>query len=68
MSKAEEAQNGLVFYLSNVKPFTPSGIAEINTDKKNAPADEAIYDLQGRKVSHPTQGIYVKNGKKFVVK
>lgn len=68
LSKAEEAQNGLVFSLSNVQPFTPSGIAEINTDKKNAPADEAIYDLQGCKVSHPTQGIYVKNGKKFVVK
>lgn len=68
LSQAEEAQNGLVFSLSNVQPFTPSGIAEINADKKNAPKGESIYDLQGRRVSHPTQGIYVKNGKKFVVK
>ena len=32
--------------------------------------DAPIYDLQGRKVSAKTmrKGIYVKNGKKFVVK
>jgi len=29
----------------------------------NAP----VYDLQGRRVVNPTKGIYVKNGKKFVV-
>lgn len=27
-----------------------------------------IYDLAGRKVSHPSTGIYIQNGKKFVVK
>ena len=30
--------------------------------------DSDIYDLSGRKVSQPTKGIYVKNGKKYVVK
>ena len=31
--------------------------------------DNAIYDLQGRKVLHPQRGhIYVKNGKKFLLK
>ena len=29
----------------------------------NAP----IYDLTGRQVSNPTKGIYLQNGKKFVV-
>ena len=31
--------------------------------------DNAIYDLQGRKVLHPQKGhIYIKNGKKFLLK
>lgn len=30
--------------------------------------DAAIYDLSGRRVEQPTRGIYVKNGKKFIVK
>ena len=28
----------------------------------------AVYDLQGRQVSQPLKGIYVKDGKKFIVK
>jgi hypothetical protein len=27
-----------------------------------------IYDLSGRLISHPTKGIYIRNGKKFIVK
>lgn len=37
----------------------------------NAAADNAnapIYDLQGRRVSRPSKGIYIKAGKKFIVK
>lgn len=34
----------------------------------NGNADNAIYNLQGIRVAHPQKGIYVKNGKKFVVK
>ena len=32
------------------------------------PADAIIYDLQGRKVTAPTQGLYIQNGKKIMVK
>jgi hypothetical protein len=28
----------------------------------------AIYDLQGRRVSNPTKGLYIVNGKKVIVK
>ena len=35
-----------------------------NTDE----GDGQIYDLQGRKVQQPVRGIYVKDGKKIVVK
>jgi len=29
---------------------------------------DTIYDLQGRKVAQPTKGLYIKNGKKVVMK
>lgn len=29
---------------------------------------ENVYDLQGRKVAQPTKGLYIVNGKKYVVK
>lgn len=30
--------------------------------------DAPYYDLQGRKVAHPTRGIYIRNGRKVIVK
>ena len=30
--------------------------------------NETVYDLQGRKVSHPTKGLYIVNGKKIVIR
>ncbi|WP_239684882.1 pectate lyase family protein [Xylanibacter rarus] len=45
---------------------TPTGISEINTDEKNA---GKIYNLQGVEMKGSLQpGIYIRNGKKFVVK
>lgn len=32
------------------------------------PSDNRIFDLQGRQISHPAHGIYIMNGKKYVVK
>ena len=34
----------------------------------NGNADNAIYNLQGVRVANPQKGIYVKNGKKYVIK
>ena len=31
-------------------------------------SDAATFDLSGRKVANPTKGLYIKNGKKFIVK
>ncbi len=36
--------------------------------KKNAESRKQIYDLQGRRVNNPQQGIYIVNGKKVVIK
>ena len=47
---------------------TPStGINNVNRDDQNA--DDAVYDLQGRRVTTPLRkGIYIQNGKKFIVR
>ena len=43
-----------------------TGVTKITTTEA---ADGHVYDLQGRRVEHPTApGIYIKNGKKYVVK
>ena len=41
--------------------------AGINTVETEAD-DTTVYDLAGRKVTNPTKGIYIKGGKKFLVK
>jgi hypothetical protein len=29
---------------------------------------KGIYNLQGQRVEHPTRGIYIKNGKKYIIR
>ena len=36
--------------------------------KAESTVEDVVYDLMGRKVENPAQGIYVKNGKKFIVR
>ena len=43
----------------------PTGVEEVKAESGNV---KAIYDLQGRKVTEPVKGIYIINGKKFLVK
>ncbi|MBR0488626.1 MAG: leucine-rich repeat protein [Prevotella sp.] len=38
------------------------------TDDNLPEEDGAIYDLQGRKVVRPVKGLYIKNGKKIIMK
>jgi hypothetical protein len=42
-----------------------TGIEEVTGESANA---GTIYDLQGRKVENPSNGIYIINGKKVLVK
>lgn len=42
-------------------------IMQINDDA-NGPQDNEIYDLQGRRVKYPTRGIYIRNGRKILIK
>ena len=31
-------------------------------------SDDAVYDLNGRKIAQPTKGLYIQNGRKYIVK
>ena len=44
------------------------GITIMGTDVQRHGTIEGIFDLQGRKISNPTKGIYIKNNKKVVIK
>lgn len=44
------------------------GLASIKEINAAAKANNAIYDLQGRRVSNATSGLYIVNGKKTLVK
>ena len=54
---------------SNAKDFIGFEVTTgVNTVEANGTGDAAIYNLQGIRVAHPQKGIYVKNGKKYVIK
>ena len=44
------------------------GITIMGTDVQRHGTIERIFDLQGRKISNPTKGIYIKNNKKVIIK
>ena len=44
-----------------------TGIIPIRTENGSTNA-EGIYDLQGRKVTQPTKGIYIQSGRKVIIK
>ncbi len=48
---------------TGIDVITINGI-DINDSK----VDDSVYDLMGRKVSKPAKGIYIKNGKKIIIK
>ena len=43
-----------------------TGIESVTTGKRNT--DDAVYDLSGRRVQQPRSGLYIKNGKKYIIK
>ena len=67
-------QDGLTFAVNNTMDYMPANKAwvkkEIETAitdiEAQAEQDNTIYDLMGRKVTTPTHGIYIQNGKKVV--
>jgi hypothetical protein len=54
LKAAEEAYN------------TATGIVGVKAD--DFTKDGVVYDLNGVRVMNPTKGLYIKNGKKYIVK
>ena len=61
--------DGTIFYRGGTQDFDTSdttGIENIQSANTKVQNNDAIYDLNGRRVSAPTHGIYIQNGKKVV--
>ena len=50
----------------NIKEFDSTGIVEV--ENEDAGVTKTVYDLNGRVVENPSNGIYIINGKKVFVK
>ena len=67
---AQQTVNGkLTDVLELVKNGGQSGVEPVATDASAAPADNRVYNLQGILISDTSSpGIYICNGKKFIVR
>lgn len=54
-----------IFHINLMDETTYQGISEIVTD--NAKAGK-IFDLSGRQINKPVKGLYIMNGKKYMIK
>ena len=69
--KAASHAGGSYFNITGFRLYkspTPSGIENVSLDAELEPAEKVYYDLMGRRVSNPTPGLYICNGKKVYVK
>lgn len=53
-----------VYYAKLVSIAEYAGIETVKADTRNG----IIYDLQGRRIAQPTKGLYIRDGRKFMVK
>lgn len=62
LPEAEEAASRIIMLFNG----ETTGISDIRCKKEDIICD--VYDLQGRKVQKPVKGLYIKNGRKEIVK
>ncbi|MBO5698734.1 MAG: hypothetical protein J6R79_01855 [Bacteroidaceae bacterium] len=61
--KADKVAQTIHIYLKGEEGTTGIEETTVNTQESTV-----IYDLQGRRVTHPTKGMYIVNGKKVILK
>ena len=49
-------------------PLFADGTTNIQSSMFNVQSDEVYYNFQGQRVTNPGKGVYIKNGKKVVVR
>jgi len=45
-----------------------TGIHVIKSNGTDSDKNAPIFDLQGRRIANPTKGLYIQNGKKFIIR
>jgi len=63
-----DSEGGLYLFDDSEIAYLAGKSTGIADTKLNSEDSGDFYDLQGQKVSNPTKGIYIKNGKKYVFK
>ena len=67
--EAQQAAKSVTFSFDAEDVDTPDTPTDIQEDALPEDiAGQPVYDLQGRKVVNPSNGIYIVNGKKLVIK
>ena len=56
------------YYIYNVQFVNPEVYTGIEKTVATSQNNKAIYDLTGRKVANPTKGLYIMDGKKYILK
>lgn len=64
--QASDSNEGVKYFGSDDLDDTPTAITDVEIEA--AAKAGAIYNLAGQRVTAPTHGIYIINGKKFIVK
>ena len=55
--------------LADIRRIAPSGIYPVTSPDSCLPSpDSKLYNLQGQQVQHPSKGIYIRDGKKVIIK
>ena len=54
------------FYLIEVD--APNGITVVNPVLDTPKTDDRIFNLSGQEVTNPGKGVYIRNGKKYIIK
>lgn len=65
-SECMQLEEMMMWVKDNAASGVATGIESI--DHSPLSIDHHYYDLQGRRVAHPTKGLYIVNGRKVVVK
>lgn len=62
-------QTGIVVAINDLTPTTIEGVENYKAENSRSGVNGKVYTIQGVLVQNPTQpGIYIKNGKKYIVK
>ena len=68
ISNDAKAQRWLIRSSADVRAEAPTAIRSIADVQQPAAGRQTVYDLQGRRVTKPTRGLYIVDGRKVLVK